>query len=127
VVQPAAAVDDAVQRRFEGAGLWADAAAVPDVIGWYRNGRAVKGTYPIELQLAFQHFGYGMVLFAGRNANFATLATSERKRFDMDAANVVKVTNHWVVMRGNGFHDAWTRGVRQDQARAQRRKRVGFV
>jgi hypothetical protein len=31
-----------------------DVATVRDVI---RHGRAVKGTYPIELQFTFRHFG----------------------------------------------------------------------
>jgi len=34
-----------------------DAATVCDVIRWYLSGRAVKGTYPIELQFAFRRFG----------------------------------------------------------------------
>jgi hypothetical protein len=41
-----------------------DVAAVRNVIRGYRNGRAVKGTYPNELQLAFRHFGYDMALVA---------------------------------------------------------------
>ena len=65
-----------------------DAAAVPDVIRWYRTSRAVKGTYPIELQFTFQHFGYDMVLVADLNANSPTLATSERKRFDTEVAYI---------------------------------------
>jgi len=41
-----------------------DVAAVRYVIRWYRNGRAVKGTYPIELQFA--------ALAPGGNWHFAT-------------------------------------------------------
>ena len=105
-----------------------DVAAVRDVIKWHRNGRAVRGTYPNELQLAFRHFGYDMHCVADLNSNPPTLATWERERTDMEAAYVVIVTGHWVAVRGKWFCDTYTRGVPVKIKNApHRRKRVRFV
>jgi hypothetical protein len=105
-----------------------DVAAVVDVIKRHRNERAVKGTHPNELQLAFRHFGYEMTLVADLRSNSPTLATWERERTDMEAAYVVIVTGHWVAVRGKWFCDTFTHGVPvRIKDAPRRRKRVQFV
>jgi hypothetical protein len=104
-----------------------DVAAVRNLIKWYRN-RAVRGTYPNELQLAFRHFGYDMALVADLRSSPPTLATWERERTDMEAAYVVIITGHWVAVRGKWLCDTFTRGVPVEIKDApHRRKRVRFV
>jgi hypothetical protein len=105
-----------------------DVAAVRNLIKWYRNGRAVRGTYPNELQLAFRHFGYDMALVADLRSSPPTLATWERERTDMEAAYVVIITGRWVAVRGKWLCDTFTRGVPVKIKDApHRRKRVRFV
>ena len=101
---------------------------VRDVIRRCRHGRAVKGTYPMELQFAFRHFGHEMTLLADLRSNPPTLATWECERTDMVAAFIVIVTNHWVAVGGKWVCDSWTRGVPFKIKNApHRRKRVQFV
>ncbi|MFM1815824.1 MAG: hypothetical protein RLZ98_2519 [Pseudomonadota bacterium] len=105
-----------------------DPAEVHRVIQHSRGGKAVMGTYPHELELALNHFGYRLVWVEDRSADPPTLATWERERADMEAAYIVMVTGHWVAVRGRWFCDTFTRGEPVPIKKApRRRKRVQHV
>lgn len=105
-----------------------DAADARDVIKANRNGRAVKGTYARELDIAFRAFGCRLDLVSDHSAAQPILATWLRLPRDPDDALVVEVTRHWVAVRGDWFCDTFTKGqpVRLRHA-PHKRKRVRRV
>jgi hypothetical protein len=105
-----------------------DAAEARDIIKASRNGRAVKGTYARELDIAFRAYGCRLDLVSDHSADRPTLASWLRLPRDPDDALVVEVARHWVAVRGDWFCDTFTKGqpVRLRHA-PHKRKRVRRV
>lgn len=128
--------------RDHHAGLWCgpttvasilgvDVAEVNDAIKRLRGDEApVEGTNAQELQVAFDGFGYEMVLVTNFYASPLppTFAAWERAQTDMDAPFVLQVTGHWVAYRGGWACDTFSGGVPVKAKNAPgRRKRVRVV